>query len=189
MSELLAATEFEQLVNTGLSTADGDIIDTVITREEKALALLIGALSGERTDVVYPGWHAGPLTLARFVTELEVNDHDVDLDAEDFVLLADGSGRRGGVVERANGAYWRGIVRLTYTPDDGDVIKRYLIEMTRAALVPDRERTVAEDRVGAAIHRSNAFSARQLLLKDIRPRPRTLAVPMRTRESVTGIRW
>lgn len=165
MSEVLGADEFEAIVGTGLSTDDGDIIDVVITREEDALALVIGALTGERTETIYPTRDA-PVILSRFTDEVEVED---DGTATTVRLLPDRTGRAGGVVAREDGGAWTGPVEITYTPTDEERVKRYLIEATRAALLPDRERVVAEDRAGAAMHRENAAAERARLLRDLRP--------------------
>lgn len=157
---------------TGLSTEDDGPIDVAITREEEALALLIGPLDDERTQTLYPGaGYDGPLTLARFVLDvddLEVTDGGTAVAVR---LLSDGRKRVGGCIERVDGA-WSGTVEVTYEPADEERLKRYLIEATRDALAPDRERVPAEDRASASLHRDNADAALTRLLRDIVPAPR-----------------
>lgn len=169
MPSILSVDDFEAIVQTGLDAA---VIKPVIEREEAALVLRVGPLVGERTDLIHPpvGWDR-PLTLRRFAASATVAIAGVELDAAGYRLVSDGAGRLGGCLERVD-AVWSGDeVAVTSEPSalDAELLRRYLIEAVRAALVPDRERTAASDRTGAAVHRDNQRLELRRLLRDVRP--------------------
>jgi hypothetical protein len=83
-------------------------------------------------------------------------------------LVADGRGRAGGAITRA-GAAWGTAVTITFTPADADLLRRYLIEAVREALVPDRERVPTEGRSGAEVALTNARALLRRYLRDIQP--------------------
>jgi hypothetical protein len=175
----LEAEEFEAIAATGIDAA---IIDAAIEREELDLARLIGPLDGEEvTFRLHPAIRSGgPLCLPRFadsITAISIDGEELDPEL-DVALLADGNGRRGGCIERTRTTAWRGIVDGQMTAADGPLVKAYLIEAVRLALVPDHERVVAEDRDRAALHRDNAAAMLERALDRLRPVPRQLYVPV-----------
>jgi len=179
---ILSAADFEAIVDSGIDAA---VISAAIAREEAALALrLAGPLDGERTDTLYPGGHDGPLMLRRFASAVTVTSDGVALDAADVRLVADGRGRPDGAIERASGA-WGDTVTVTYTPDDGELVRRYLVEAVRRELVPDSERAVGEGRsqAGAAVDTGRALLRRYL--RDLQPQAGSVSVPVRISDRVT----
>ena len=179
---VLSPADFEAVVNTGI---DATAITEAIAREEDALARILGgALAGERTDTLYPAGHDGPLTLARFATAVTVTSDGVALAASDVRLITDGHGRPGGAIERVLAA-WGDTVTVKHTPSDGELVKRYLIEAVRRALVPDSERAVGEGRSQAAAAVDTGRALLRRYLRDLQPQLGSASVPVRISDRVT----
>lgn len=134
----LTVEEFETLVGTGL---DETILQDAIDREEAELAHLIGPLTGERTELLYPGagWD-GPVYLSRFTDAI-----DEVLDGSDTITTYR-LVRNGGAIERSDTRWYDGAVSVTYEPNDLLRVKRALIELVRDAVVPDIDREAGQAR-------------------------------------------
>jgi hypothetical protein len=119
------------LVKTSLSDDD---LQELIDREEALLAAEIGALSGSRTETfVITGTNLDqPVRLRRAtgavsVTEANVTITDVRLSSNGRVVtrLAEGGWFP---------ASWRGVVEVTFTPNDTARVVTWVIELVRARL-------------------------------------------------------
>lgn len=145
-TSVTSIAEVRSIVATGLSD---ELLQSVIDREEAALARVIGPLIGERTQTFYVGerplyvdvltdtsavWflseRMGGLTLQRPTDEVAVTDNGTLLDDDDVRLL-----RSGTRVERASGGWTGPIVEAEYTPNDELEIKRVVIALVGLALV------------------------------------------------------
>jgi hypothetical protein len=69
------------------------------------------------------------------------------------------------------------------------LLKRYLIEAVRGALVADRERVIAQDRVGASMHRDNARDSLARLGRDIMPTHRVGPIVVAPLGDVVATVW
>ncbi len=119
---LLVPAEVKLLVQTSLSDAD---LQTIIDREEGWLAGRIGALSGSRTETIYPPRIDEHLHLRRFTSSVVIVDAGVAVDADDYRLLYSGS-----VVERID-TYWGDMVEVTSTPNDSAAVETAIIDLIR----------------------------------------------------------
>jgi len=125
---VVSVADVRALVDTDLSDAD---LETVIAREEAALARVIGPLDGPRTQTFYPDAHPEtfslPLILARPTDAVTLSDNGQALASGDYRLHPNGL-----VIERMPGwTYWHGPMAATYTPNDLLEVQRVLIELTR----------------------------------------------------------
>lgn len=132
---LVTPAQVKALVSTSLSDAD---LQVIIDREEGWLAGLIGALSGERSEVFYPRRGSEHLHLRRPTDSVTVDNNGTTVDEGDeigdFRLLYSGT-----VVELVS-ADWLssttaltgyGPVSVTYTPNDSDAIETAIIDLLR----------------------------------------------------------
>lgn len=119
---LVTLGEVRALVETGLADVD---LQALLDREEGWLAGRIGALTGARTDTFSPGLTDAPIYLSRRAASVVVTDNALPVAAADLRFVPDS-----GMVRRVTGA-WTGPVTITYTPTDGDGVKRAVIELVR----------------------------------------------------------
>ena len=136
-----------------------DALGDVIRREEAWLARRIGALDGERTQVIYRDdpFLDDPIWLVRPTDAVVVVDNAIELDEADVRILADGW-----AIERATGAWSGPTVAVTYTPTDAEEVRRVLIELVR---LTSQETGFLSERIGEyAYTRGSSRSANPAFL-------------------------
>ncbi|HSW41757.1 MAG TPA: hypothetical protein VLM76_04540 [Patescibacteria group bacterium] len=121
----MTLSEVRPLVETGLTDAD---LRAVIDREEGWLAGRIGALTGVRTDTFRPGLTDTPIYIPRRADSVVVTDNGQAVAPADLRFVP-----ASGMVRRITGV-WAGPVTVTYTPSDGDAVRRAVIELVRGTL-------------------------------------------------------
>lgn len=121
----LELTDIPASARGGLSDAD---LTGVLRREEAWLVRRIGALEGERTQLVYrtDPFLDDPVYLGRPTDAVAVMDNETDLDEADVRLLDDGW-----AFERVSDAFSGPTIAVTFTPNDAEEVRRVLIELVR----------------------------------------------------------
>ena len=122
---VVTLNEVRALVETGLSDVD---LQAVVDREEGWLASRIGPLTGARTETFRPTLPDAPIYVPRRTDAVAVTDNGLPVPAGDLWFVP-----ATGLVRRSN-VPWTGPVAVTYSPTDGDAVKRAVIELVRGTL-------------------------------------------------------
>ena len=188
MTSALSLAELRALVASPLSDVD---LQKVIDREESWLARQIGPLTGSRTETYYLRDidTDDPLALRRPTSSVTVKDgvgttHEETVGATHIRLLANGT-----AVERADSSWLGPKVTAVYTPNDGNEVKRVLIDLLRLTLT---DTGYDSETIQDYTYRrgSGALAmTRRALARSLVPSRKNATVRLRSSVSVERIGW
>lgn len=164
--------DVKALVASGLTDVQ---LQTVIDREEAAVARCIGALGGTRTVTYRQSDHGTVLRLRRPGRDITVSEAGVTLDASSFTA----SGR---TIART-GTYWQAPIAVTYTPDDAADVTRVVIELVRLAVNQTGFRS--EQIAGEYTYQALPSGEREALIQSLLP----VAPSLVSRRMSSGYAW